>query len=396
MNKSNTLFEQIADESFLGLVAFCSKNKTCLYINKVAREYLEFSNDNIQELALSHLIPENTNTDRFRPFSVDFLNFEGLTQDVLVKKATGRTFLADVGVRSLTSNNTQYIIIMLRDITIQKKLQRDLTAKQQEIQKAFQEILEQNQALKELDKAKDKFIALTTHELRTPLSAMIATAEVLHMKLYDTQDQLEQFIETIYKEGLHMLEIVNDILDFAKIQAGKMDFYIEQKNIKELVEKECKTFKNMAAEKEVTIHLEAKNETYLAYFDPLRFRQSIDNVINNAIKFTKPKTTIHVRISEDSDYIRISVRDEGEGIPTHLQSKVFDEFETVGNVKSHHKGTGLGMPITRKLMETMGGKIDLISEPGQGAEFVLSLPKNKILAEDLYRERPQHSDDLAA
>jgi signal transduction histidine kinase len=285
---------------------------------------------------------------------------------------------------------------MMRDVTLQKKLQRDLTAKQNEIQKAYQEMLEQNTALKELDRAKNKFIALTSHELRTPLAAMVATSEVLVLKFYDTDEEREQFIKTIHTEGLHLLEIVNDILDFSKIQAGKMDFFIGFHDLKLVAEKLIENFEHMAAGKEVQLELDVKTDKLKAYVDPLRFRQAFSNVINNAIKFTHPKTKVTIRLESDEKFLTVSVIDQGPGIPQESIVKVFNEFETVGNVNSHHKGTGLGMPITKKIMENMGGAIELSSTVGQGACFALKLPLDKVLAEDLYKDRPTEADDLAA
>lgn len=395
---NSSLFSLIADETFLGLIVFSLPAKECLYINKIAKEYVEFSGSSPSEFKFSNLMPDTgSSTDRFRPFSDDFTTFEGLTQDVVVKKIGGRTFIADVGVRILSADGRQFLLLMLRDVTLQKKMQRDLTTKQTEIQKAYSEILEQNSQLKELDRAKDKFVALTTHELRTPLSAMIATAEVLALKLYDSDEQMHEFIKTIHTEGLHLLAIVNDILDFAKIQAGKMDFFVEEHDVFDAAKKETINFAKMAEAKKVQLKVEnPSNVMAKAFYDVLRFRQALDNVINNAIKFTSENTTVILSVTSDDEYIHLAIKDQGPGIPADSVNKVFNEFETVGNVKSHHKGTGLGMPITKKLMEQMGGKITLVSEVGNGSTFILSLPRKKVLPDEVYRSRPEHTDDLAA
>lgn len=387
----------IVNEIFIGIAVFDSTKKTAIAANRLFNEYIALPTDqDIQTLQLESLFPKEGH-ERFRPFSQDFLTAEGLSQDVIVRKCDNSKFIADLGIRNFSHEGQDLTILMVRDVTLQKKLQRDLTAKQQEIQKAYQELMAQNHALRELDRAKDKFIALTTHELRTPLSAMIATSEVLALKLYDTDEQRDEFIKTIYSEGQHLLEIVNDILDFSKIQAGKMDFFISHTSPVPIAQKMVEHFGHMAANKQVRLVLENKIQgPPEAWFDPLRFRQALSNVVNNAIKFTNPETEVRLSISRQENFIVVSVIDKGPGIKPESIEKVFNEFETVGNVNTHHKGTGLGMPITKKIMESMGGKIELKSEFGHGAEFALWIPTEKLLAEDLYRDRPTEADDLAA
>lgn len=392
----NELFSFIANEIFLGIAVFKQPQKNCVYVNKLAREYLGLAQDADLQLITPRSFYAPNTQDRFRPLSDDVITAEGLSQDIVIHRGDGGRFIADVGVRNLRSENDEYLLLMIRDVTLQKKLQRELTTKQEEIQKAYSEILQQNSALKELDKAKDKFIALTTHELRTPLSAMIATSEVLHLKIYDTDEQRDEFIKTIYTEGLHLLEIVNDILDFSKIQAGKMVFFISENDMKPSIEMLTKSFTQMAEAKAVTLKVEFKSEDLKAYFDTLRFKQAFSNVLNNAIKFTHPNTTVHIHVWKADKKVSVAIKDEGPGIPENSRSKVFNEFETVGNVNTHHKGTGLGMPITKRIMDSMGGSVILETEEGKGACFTLELPTEKVLAEDLYRARPTDVDDLAA
>lgn len=191
-DKKQHLFQIIAEDAIMAIAVFDSASKNCLFLNKMAREILEIPiGKDHTSLAVSQLLPgENRdNKPDWRPLTQTILESEGLQQDIIVKKSTDRLFIADVGVHLISMDSSKMTVLMFRDITFQKKLQRDITAKQLEIQSAFQELQEQNTALKALDRAKDKFIALTTHELRTPLSAMIATAEVLHLKLYDGDEQ---------------------------------------------------------------------------------------------------------------------------------------------------------------------------------------------------------------
>jgi signal transduction histidine kinase len=398
-DQKQDLFQIIAEDAIMAIAVFDSGSKKCIYLNKMAREILELPIGKDQSsLSFADLLP-NENFDNkpdWRPLTEAIVESEGLQQDLIIKKVTDRLFIADVGVHQFSINALKMTALMFRDITFQKKLQRDITAKQVEIQAAFKELQEQNTALKALDRAKDKFIALTTHELRTPLSAMIATAEVLHLKLYDGDEQRDMFIHTIHEEGQHLLEIVNDILDFSKIQAGKMDFFVEQLSPNEVVERMVENFKQMGEAKGVSLLLKQDPNAVPCFFDPLRFKQVFTNVLSNAVKFTNPNTSVEVGVEDCGAMVKVTIRDHGPGISPENASKVFDEFETVGNVATHHKGTGLGMPISKKLIERMGGAISFTSTLGEGTTFVLELPKSKTLNEEDYRQRPDYNDDLAA
>ncbi|MGZ3723049.1 MAG: ATP-binding protein, partial [Bdellovibrionales bacterium] len=373
------LYETVAKEALFGIVVFDDKGE-CLFINASAIQLF-----GMQEPNLKDIFPEE-DKPHFKSFSDDLLKHEGLYQDILVRKAGG-TFVAHLGIKHLEFDGTHSNLIMLEDVTLQKKMQREITAKQNEIKATFEEILKQNRQLKELDHAKDRFIALTTHELRTPLSAMCASAEILKLKLYDTPEQMQEFIDMIYEQGGHLQELVNDILDFAKIQAGKMDFFIELQDVEPLIHGIVKNFEGMAETNQVRFVFEAPSTAMKCYYDEVRLRQVISNIVNNAIKYNRPGGTVRVYFEDHAEIVKVFVQDSGKGIPADQFDKVFNEFETIGMVAEHHKGTGLGMPISRKLTEGMGGKLCLSSVEGVGSIFWIEIPKTKVLDESVYKSR---------
>ncbi|MCM2281326.1 MAG: HAMP domain-containing histidine kinase [Bdellovibrionaceae bacterium] len=394
-------FEILAQEAIMGIMAFELSSSRCIYSNNLAREILDFpvdtSPDQPPDLILTDLFVPAAR-GHLRPLSEEILRREGLTQDVLVKKRSGTTFIANVGVRYVRRNDTdEVLLLMFQDITFQKKLQRELTIKQEEIHKAYCDLLEQNRQLRELDLAKDKFVALMTHELRTPLAAIVATSEVIQLKLYDTPEQLEEFSKSIHEQGMHLMELVNDVLDFAKIRAGKMDYYIEQKDIRPLLSQLFENFRLMADQASVEMSIELPETELLCWFDRVRMKEVINNVLSNAIKYNRKEGgRVRVTAAPLENYIRITVADTGQGIAPNKVASVFNEFETVGSVSRHHKGTGLGMPISKRLAEGIGGRLLLSSEIGVGSEFYIDIPVNKVLAEEFYRSRPDDWGDLAA
>lgn len=396
------LFEILVNESITGVMVFDPADRRCIYMNRRAREALEFGigeeSTLTKPLFLNDIFPKEARPN-IKSLSAELVSADGFFSNVLMRKMNGLAIMANISVKhAVFEDGVSRHLLMFEDITIQKKLQREIESKQGEIEKAFSEILEQNKQLKELDSAKDRFIALTTHELRTPLSAIVATAEVLELKLFESDVQRDDFIKTIHEQGLHLMELVNDILDFAKIRAGKMEFFVENLDLGPLVAKLSQTFEHMATQAAVKLNICVPERPIVAFADALRLKEVVSNVVNNAIKYNRPggSVTIKIEAKDDGKIARIVVSDTGPGIPPSKIHHVFNEFETVGHVARHHKGTGLGMPISKRLMEAMGGSLTLESTEGVGTTFFIDLPTEKVLSEEFYRSRSDAMDDLAA
>jgi signal transduction histidine kinase len=173
-----------------------------------------------------------------------------------------------------------------------------------------------------------------------------------------------------------------------------MDFYIAEAETLPLIEALVHQFENMAEANAVTMKIDKPAFPTKCYFDEMRLRQVISNIVNNAIKYNRSGGTVRVFFLDYAEHLKILIQDSGKGIALEQFNKVFNEFETIGNVAQHHKGTGLGMPISHKLMEGMGGKIAFISELGKGSTFWVEIPKTKVLDESVYR--PRKTGDLLA
>ena len=396
MQESSDLYKVIADEATMGFLVFSlGENESCVYCNRLGKDILDIDpSQDISQLKIEDFITPRSRPE-FRSFSPELLQLEGLMRDVLMQKISGVPLVVNLGIKKVNLQGSPHVLLMLQDITIQKKLQREIDLKQTEIKEAYQELLEQNKQLKELDLAKDRFIALTTHELRTPVSAIYATAEVLNLGLFDTDAERDEFVKTIFDQAGHILELVNDILDFAKIQAGKMDFFIEEQDLRGCLDLQITNFQQMAAQKNIQLNYEVSEGPLLCYFDNVRLGEVFSNVINNAIKFSNENSEVKVVVKKEvSESYLVSVIDQGKGIPADKVDKVFNEFETVGNINTHQKGTGLGMPISKRIMDSMGGSIQLKSVEGQGTTFFIRIPTDRNLDESEYKTRPEQVDDL--
>lgn len=390
----NDFFEIVSEESMSATLAFDLNSNSCIYANRLAAEILEFpKNLDPAKVTVDCLIPRSESGKNFRVFSKELLEHEGFFSEVTVKKWNDHVFIASLMTKQINVANEKFLLIQFQDLSVQNKLQREILTKRNELKLAYEEMLQQNKQLRELDLAKDRFIALTTHELRTPVSAIVSSAEILKHRFYETQEQLDEFVSIVYDQGKQLLELINDILDLSRINAGKMDYYIEEGNLLALVEERMNCHHKQAQERGIRMNMEAPSFNSNCYFDVVRLSQVISNILTNAIKYNKENGTVNIWLEESTSFIDLYIRDTGVGISSVDIEKVFNEFETIGKVSQHSKGTGLGMPISKKIIESMGGEIHLQSTFGEGSTFWIKVPKEKKLDPSWYRVRPFDGDN---
>jgi signal transduction histidine kinase len=232
--------------------------------------------------------------------------------------------------------------------------------------------------LRELDRLKSSFLANMSHELRTPLNSILGFADVMLEELDGPlTDNMQNDLGLIYKNGQHLLHLINDVLDMAKIESGKMNLTVEKFNLQEIIEEVTSITSTFASEKNLALFIEPDSDHEVEIqADKIRLRQVMINLVNNAIKFTE-KGSISIHVAREDKNVLISVKDTGIGIPTELLESVFQEFTQVDTSTTRKAGgTGLGLPISRRLIQMHGGRLwaESTGIAGEGSTFYVFLP----------------------
>ena len=280
-------------------------------------------------------------------------------------------------VRDRTAELAEANKLLKQDIARRKKAEKDLIISNRNLGEMMKHSKILAEEAMEASRAKSQFLANMSHELRTPMNAVIGFAGVLAEEpLTDTQ---KQYIDMISSSGSHLLRIIEDILDFARIEAGKICIESEECSIKHILDKVESMMRPAAEEKGLEFGIRTKSglpENIIT--DPGRLQQCLINLINNAVKFTEAGY-VYLNVAsekrDDRPFIRFSVEDTGIGIPDKVREKIFSAFAQAD--ESHTRkygGTGLGLPITKQLAELLGGEVDLSSRQGKGSVFSIVIP----------------------
>jgi signal transduction histidine kinase len=233
--------------------------------------------------------------------------------------------------------------------------------------------------LQELDRLKSGFLANMSHELRTPLNSILGFADVILMELDGPlTDNMSTDLKLIQKNGQHLLHLINDVLDMAKIESGRMNLHPEKFRLHDMLEEVNSITSTLASERNISLFIEPDSDQEVEiYADNTRLRQVMINLVNNAIKFTE-KGKIAIRATkQDNTTLLITVQDTGIGIPPEKLEDVFQEFTQVDTSTTRKVGgTGLGLPISRRLIQMHGGRLwaESTGIPGEGSTFLVELP----------------------
>jgi PAS domain S-box-containing protein len=259
----------------------------------------------------------------------------------------------------------------VQDVTALKRAESDLIRAKEEAERA-QDVAER------ANRAKSEFLSSMSHELRTPMNAILGFAQLMDMDR-GLGAQHRESVAEIRKAGQHLLQLINDVLDLAKVEAGRIDIALEPVSCEQLFRECGRLVGNMALERGVA--LQVASAPWVVQADSTRLKQALVNLLSNAVKYNRPGGTVWLDLVDgEAGMARLRVRDDGPGIALERQAELFQAFNRLGAERTEVEGTGIGLVITRRLVELMGGRMGIDSIPGAGSTFWIELPRQEAVA----------------
>jgi signal transduction histidine kinase len=251
-----------------------------------------------------------------------------------------------------------------------------LELKSRELEAATAELRAANERLEGLDKLKDDFISRVSHELRTPLTSILSFAEILRDTPDISEAERAEFLGIIVKESERLIRLINGILDLSKIEAGRTEWRITEVNLVEVVKESVTATSQLFRDKHVRLQVDLPESVPLIQADRDRLMQVVINLLSNAVKFCAPDDgVVALRLRASAGQLRVDVKDNGKGISLEDQGIIFEKFRQAGDTLTDRpQGTGLGLPISRQIVEFFKGRLWVESAPGAGATFSFTLP----------------------
>lgn len=353
-------------------------------LNQTAEKMFGYSRDELLGLNVETLVPEGMRRNHSHHRNSYTANPQtrpmGSGLELKAQKKDGTLFPVEISLSPNWTEGRLYVIALVRDISERKEADDRLRSIREqytaELAIKNKQLEVRNLEVEKANRLKSEFLASMSHELRTPLHTVIGFSELL---MEETEgplnDKQKRFLGHILQDSRHLLELINEILDISKIEAGKLELQCEAFNFAECATEVLNGIEQRAAAK--SLHVENKNTfAGMLYADRLRMKEVLYNLLSNAVKFTPEGGSIWLESAAEKDCLRITIGDTGIGIPAEEQEAVFEKFYQAGTTGGVREGTGLGLPITRRLIELHGGKIWVESRPGEGSRFILTLPLN--------------------
>jgi PAS domain S-box-containing protein len=354
-----------------------------ILLNRVTEDMFGYSRDELMGQPVEVLIPQELHARHvqhrahYRQNPLTRTMGSGLALEGIRKN--GSRFPVEISLSPSDSAEGFRVTAIIRDTTERRTAEESLRKVReeytQELAEANAELEMTNRELERANRLKSEFLASMSHELRTPLHTIIGFSELLGEELEGPLNEKQhRFVQHIHKDSLHLLELINDVLDISKIEADRLELRPEAFDFTALLAESLASVRSLAEAKSHILE-SASNVPRAVEADRLRIKQVLVNLLSNAIKFTPEGGRIGVDARVQESAVVVSVSDTGIGIPPEEHESIFDKFHQVGaTTKGVREGTGLGLAITKRLVEQHGGSISVQSKPQQGSTFVFTLP----------------------
>jgi len=301
-------------------------------------------------------------------------------------KKDGSLIYVEITSYPLSFNGRPAGFVIATDVTERRRLEEEGREFVEQLAVANRELEVRNREVERATQLKSKFLASMSHELRTPLNAIVGFSDLLSEQTAGPlNDKQKRFVNHIKQGSAHLLQLINDILDLSKIEAGMLELRPADFSLKDALPEVLSNIRPLAMAKNIQVGCKLEGQ-HAIYADRVRFKQILYNLLSNAVKFTPNGGRIEINGWREGNQVYVSVTDTGIGIRPEDQALVFEEFRQAETGGKAHEGTGLGLTITKRLVEQQGGTIQLQSELGKGSRFTFSLPFGAALSAEQVAE----------
>ncbi|MDH5765527.1 MAG: PAS domain-containing sensor histidine kinase, partial [Gammaproteobacteria bacterium] len=373
MHKSEEFIAEIINSNADAIIAINHRGEIQLF-NPEAERMFGYKQDEVLGQDVSIIVPENERMDHKRYVAESKLYSSRIihnVRDLYGMRKDGSIFAMELNVSRMKHRDQAHFIGVCRDITERKGIEKN----KERIQRATE------QALRDAEKAsqaKSQFLASMSHELRTPLNSIIGFSQLSLLEHNDNENLTngqKKNISEIEKAGYHLLTLINQVLDMSKIESGQLDFQLEPVNIVEMLTQCEQLIYPLLDRYSVSYKSDYENcKEIVIQTDHTRLKQILLNLLTNACKYNKAGGLVETKCELLSGFVRISVIDTGIGINHSELSELFEPFNRLGAECGSVEGTGIGLNITLKLVELLGGNLGVESEPAKGSHFWVDLP----------------------
>ena len=368
-------FRQLLEAAPDAIVEVSADGRIVL-MNRVAEEMFGYVRDELLGESVDLLVPDAIRHEHYRHRD-RYLEHPrtrpmGSGLELHARRRDGSLFPVEISLSPIQTEGGMHVTAVIRDVTERKRAEKEVRILQLQY---TGELEARNREIERANRLKSEFLASMSHELRTPLHTIIGFAELLQEGHEGALSEAQsRFVGHIRRDSEHLLELINDVLDLSKIEAGQLTLKRETYPLTRSVGEALDAIRPGAAAKGIAVEQRGERDS-LVDADPLRVKEMLYNLLSNAVKFTPEGGKVWIETMGDAGFVRVTVGDTGIGIPAVEQENIFDKFYQVGNTtRGVREGTGLGLSITKELVQMHGGWMEVDSTPGQGSRFTFTLP----------------------